>query len=96
MVIQDKLYSKKMDKDKFNYRSYRLLFSHLRMVEDLIKSFIKEDFVDKIEYNTLTPVKISFIFSKFKRRGNFFKGVTYKIMNKIYNRGNNNGISQYS
>ncbi len=57
-----------MDKDKFNDRSYKLLFSHPRMVEDLIKSFVKEDFVDKIDYNTLKPVKTSFVSSTFKGR----------------------------
>ena len=57
-----------MDKDKFNDRSYKLLFSHPKMVEDLIKSFVKEDFIDKIDYNTLKPVKTSFVSSTFKGR----------------------------
>ena len=49
-----------MDKDKFNDRGYKLLFSHPKMVEDLIKSFVREEFIDKIDYSTLKPVKSSF------------------------------------
>ncbi|MEQ8223011.1 MAG: Rpn family recombination-promoting nuclease/putative transposase, partial [Candidatus Eremiobacterota bacterium] len=57
-----------MDKDKFSDRGYKLLFSHPKMVEDLIKSFVKEEFIDKIDYSTLKPVKSSFVSSGFKSR----------------------------
>jgi predicted transposase/invertase (TIGR01784 family) len=57
-----------MDKEKFSDRGYRLLFSHPKMVEDLIKTFVKEDFIDKIDYTTLTPVKTSFVSSGFRSR----------------------------
>jgi CRP-like cAMP-binding protein len=35
-----------MDKDKFNDRSYKLLFSHPKMVDYLIKSFVRETFTE--------------------------------------------------
>jgi len=57
-----------MDKEKFSDRGYKLLFSHPKMVEDLIRTFVKEDFTDKIDYSTLTPVKTSFISSGFRSR----------------------------
>ena len=36
--------------DKDHDRGYGKLFSHPKMVEDLIRSFVKEDFVDKIDF----------------------------------------------
>ena len=57
-----------MDTDKFNDRGYKLLFSHPKMVEDLIKSFVKEEFTDKIDYTTLKPVKTTFVSSGFRGR----------------------------
>jgi len=39
-----------MEKDKFHDRGYKLLFSHPQMIEDLLKSFVKEDFVAQIDY----------------------------------------------
>jgi len=57
-----------MDREKFSDRGYKLLFSHPRMVEDLIKSFVKEEFIDKIDYSTLKPVKSSFVSSGFRAR----------------------------
>jgi len=34
-----------MDQENFPDRGYKLLFSQSRMVEDLIRSFVREEFV---------------------------------------------------
>lgn len=59
-----------MEKDKFHDRGYKLLFSHPQMIEDLLKSFVKEDFVAQIDYQTLKPVKTVFVSSTFEGREN--------------------------
>jgi predicted transposase YdaD len=57
-----------MSADKFDDRGYRRLFSHPRMVEDLIRSFVKEDFVDDIDFSKLTPLKTSYVTDEFSHR----------------------------
>ena len=57
-----------MDQDKFNDRGYKRLFSHPRMVEDLIKSFVKEDFVKDINFDRLKRDFDSFITEEFRER----------------------------
>jgi len=57
-----------MDQDKFNDRGYKRLFSHPRMVEDLIKSFVKEDFVRDINFGELKRDFDSFITEEFRER----------------------------
>lgn len=57
-----------MDKDKFSDRGYKLLFSHPKMVKDLIESFVKEDFKKEIDFKTLKPYKGSFVSKSFKNR----------------------------
>jgi len=53
---------------KFNDRGYKKLFSHPRMVEDLFKAFIKEDFVSEIDFSTLKRINNSFVTDDFKDR----------------------------
>ena len=53
---------------KFKDRGYKKLFSHPRMVEDLFKAFIKEDFVSEIDFSTLERVNNSFVTDDFKDR----------------------------
>ncbi|MGA7978728.1 MAG: Rpn family recombination-promoting nuclease/putative transposase, partial [Chromatiaceae bacterium] len=36
--------------------SYKLLFSHTRMVEDLIRGFVHEDWVAELDFTTLERV----------------------------------------
>lgn len=40
---------------------HRLLFSHPRMVEDLIRGFIHEDWVSRLDFQTLERVNGSFV-----------------------------------
>ncbi len=57
-----------MDQDKFNDRGYKKLFSHPRMVEDLIKSFVNEDFVSEINFAKLKREFDSFVTEEFRER----------------------------
>lgn len=41
--------------------SYKNLFSHSRMVEDLLKGFVYEDWVQKLDFSTLERVNSSYI-----------------------------------
>ena len=41
--------------------SYKLLFSHPEMVEDLLKGFIKADWVKQCDFSTLEKVSGSYI-----------------------------------
>ena len=36
--------------------SYKLLFSHPRMVEDLLRGFVHEEWVERIDFSTLERV----------------------------------------
>jgi predicted transposase/invertase (TIGR01784 family) len=48
--------------------SYKRLFSHPRMVEDLLRGFVAEEWVEQIDFNTLETVKDSFISDDLKAR----------------------------
>lgn len=41
--------------------SYKLLFSHANMVEDLIKGFVKEDWVKELDFSTLEKISGSYV-----------------------------------
>jgi predicted transposase YdaD len=53
---------------KFNDRGYKMLFSHPRMVEDLFKAFVKEDFVSEIDFSSLKRANNSYVTKDFKDR----------------------------
>ncbi len=57
-----------MDEDKFHDRGYKALFSHPRMVQELIRSFVKEEFVKNIDFSKLTRSFNSFVTEEFKER----------------------------
>jgi len=57
-----------MDQQKFHDRSYKLLFSHSRMVEELICSFVREEFVKDIDFSKLTRTFNSFVTEEFRER----------------------------
>jgi predicted transposase/invertase (TIGR01784 family) len=57
-----------MDEEKFHDRGYKSLFSHPRMVEELIRSFVKEEFVQDIDFSTLTRTFNSFVTEEFRER----------------------------
>ncbi|MFL6196401.1 MAG: Rpn family recombination-promoting nuclease/putative transposase [Thermoanaerobaculia bacterium] len=50
--------------------SYRLLFSHPRMVEDLLRGFIREDWTSRLDFSTLERVNGSFVSEDLKDRRN--------------------------
>lgn len=50
--------------------SYRLLFSHPRMVEDLLRGFVREDWLSRLDFSTLERVNGSFITEGLKARRN--------------------------
>jgi len=53
---------------KFNDNGYKMLFSHPLMIEDLLKSFVKEDFVKDIDFSYLKEMKTDFVTKEFKNR----------------------------
>ncbi|MHC9543703.1 MAG: Rpn family recombination-promoting nuclease/putative transposase [Vulcanimicrobiota bacterium] len=57
-----------MDEEKFHDRGYKALFSHPRMVKELILSFVKEEFVENIDFSTLTRSFNSFVTEEFRER----------------------------
>ena len=50
--------------------SYRLLFSHPRMVEDLLRGFVHEDWLSQLDFATLERVNGSFVTEGLKDRRN--------------------------
>jgi predicted transposase/invertase (TIGR01784 family) len=53
-----------------NDPNYRLLFSHPRMVEDLLRGFIHEDWIARLDFATLERVNGSFVSDDLKDRRN--------------------------
>jgi len=49
---------------------YRLFFSHPRMVEDLLRGFVHEDWVSRLDFETLERVNGSFVSDDLKDRRN--------------------------
>ncbi|MFY9824235.1 MAG: Rpn family recombination-promoting nuclease/putative transposase [Thermoanaerobaculia bacterium] len=47
---------------------YRSLFAHRRMVEELVRGFVQEAWVDKLDFKTLKRVNASFVSSDLKGR----------------------------
>jgi len=52
------------DKDK----SYKLLFSHAQMVEELLRDFVREDWVKQLDFSTLEKYNNSFVTEDLKER----------------------------
>jgi len=48
--------------------SYKLLFSHTRMVEDLLRGFVKETWVDQLDFSTLERVSGSYVSDDLRER----------------------------
>ena len=47
---------------------YKLLFSHPRLVQDLITGFVQPQWLDSIDFKTLEPVKASFATDDLRQR----------------------------
>ena len=48
--------------------SYKLMFSHAQMVEDLLRGFVKEAWVQQVDFPTLEKVNASFVSDDLKNR----------------------------
>ncbi len=48
--------------------SYKLLFSHPRMVEDLLRGFVHEEWVERIDFSTLERVSGSYVSTDLRER----------------------------
>ncbi len=48
--------------------SYKLLFSHPRMVEDLLRGFVHEEWVGRIDFSTLERVSGSYVSADLRER----------------------------
>ena len=57
-----------MESEKFHDRGYKSLFSHSRMVEELIRSFVREEFVKDIDFSKLKRTFSSFVTEEFRER----------------------------
>lgn len=47
--------------------SYKLLFGHKRMVEDLLRGFVREPWVDRLDFSTLEPYEGSYVTEDLQR-----------------------------
>lgn len=47
---------------------YKMLFSHPEMVADLLRGFIREDWVSQLDFSTLEQVPATFISDKGRKR----------------------------
>ena len=48
--------------------AYKLLFSHALMVEDLLKGFVREEWVEKLDFSTLEKVNGSYVSDDLRQR----------------------------
>jgi len=48
--------------------AYKLLFSHAQMVEDLLKGFVREEWVEKLDFSTLEKVNGSYVSDDLRQR----------------------------
>ena len=48
--------------------SYKNIFSHSRMVEDLLKGFVREEWVQKFDFSTLKRVNCSYVSDDLRNR----------------------------
>jgi predicted transposase YdaD len=48
--------------------SYKLLFSHPEMIADLLRGYVKEDWVDRVDFSTLEKVSGSYITDDLRER----------------------------
>ncbi|RKZ84336.1 MAG: transposase, partial [Candidatus Parabeggiatoa sp. nov. 1] len=49
-------------------KSYKKLFSHPKMVEDLLRGFVHEQWVNQLDFSTLEMFKDSFVSPNLKER----------------------------
>ena len=54
--------------DKFYDKFFNIIFSHPKMVEYLLKSFVKKDFIDGIDFSAIEKLNRKFVTEKFSNR----------------------------
>jgi len=59
--------------------SYKQIYTHARVVEDLLKGFIHEDWIDRLDYSTLQKVNGSYVSDDLKDRSD---GVVWRVKMK--------------
>ncbi|MBI4861116.1 MAG: Rpn family recombination-promoting nuclease/putative transposase [Candidatus Riflebacteria bacterium] len=57
-----------MDTAKFSDRGYRRLFSHPRMVEDLLRAFVSPDLAREFDFSALKKRSVSYVTKEFRDR----------------------------
>jgi len=57
---------------------YKKLFSHPKFVEELLTSFIKEDFISRMDFSSLEQENKSFVTSSYKGKES---DIIYKVNN---------------
>ena len=60
---------------------YKKLFSNPSIVEDLLTAFVKEEFVQNLDYSSIKKLNTSFVSDEFKNRES---DVIYEIKSKLY------------
>ena len=61
-------YNEDVDTDKLSDRGYKALFSHPQMVEELLRSFVHEDFLDEIDFSALRRENQTFVTEDLRQR----------------------------
>ncbi len=61
-------YNEDVDTDKVSDRGYKALFSHPLMVEELLRSFVHEDFLDDVDFSALCRQNQTFVTEDLRQR----------------------------
>ncbi len=57
-----------LPKDHLYDKSYKRLFSHPQMVEDLLRDFVKADWIDQLDFSTLEKLNASYVTDDYRDR----------------------------
>ena len=49
-------------------KRYKKLFSNTKILRELLETFVKEEFVNRLDFSTLTALNKSFVTSKYKTK----------------------------
>lgn len=73
-ILRRSIYYKDMKKrqpsgpDSVHDKSYARLFSHPRMMEDLLRGFVAENWINQLDFRTLEKVNATYVSEKLKKR----------------------------
>lgn len=68
------------ERDDFYDKTYRALFTHPQMVEELLKDFVKESWIDELDFSTLEKVGTTYTSKYFSK---YLQGRTTDVVYKI-------------